>query len=96
MAGVSLITGGGSGIGRQTAISLGQAGDAVAVADIDEAAARRTVDAILGTGGIAAAYALDVADPAPAISDRSSARSTSPASSVSPISRTSPTRTGGG
>ncbi len=64
MAGVSLITGGGSGIGRQTAISLGQAGDAVAVADIDEAAARRTVDAILGTGGIAGAYALDVADPA--------------------------------
>ena len=64
MAGVSLITGGGSGIGRQTAISLGQAGDAVAVVDIDEAAARRTVDAILGTGGIAAAYGLDVADPA--------------------------------
>ena len=63
MAGVSLITGGGSGIGRQTAISLGQAGDAVAVADIDEAAAQRTVDAIVGIGGIAAAYALDVADP---------------------------------
>ena len=64
MAGVSLITGAGSGIGRQTAISLGQAGDAVAVADIDEAAARKTADAIVGTGGIAAAYALDVADPA--------------------------------
>ena len=64
MAGVSLITGGGSGIGRQTAISLGQAGDAVAVADMDEAAARKTADAILGTGGIAAAYALDVADAA--------------------------------
>ena len=64
MAGVSLITGGGSGIGRQTAVSLGQAGDAVAVADIDAGAARRTADAIVGTGGIAAAYALDVADPA--------------------------------
>ena len=64
MAGVSLITGGGSGIGRQTAISLGQAGDAVAVADIDDAAARKTADAITGTGGIAAAYALDVADAA--------------------------------
>ena len=64
MAGVSLITGGGSGIGRQTAISLGQAGDAVAVADIDADAAQRTADAIVGTGGIAAAYALDVADPA--------------------------------
>lgn len=64
MAGVSLITGAGSGIGRQTAISLGQAGDAVAVADIDEAAARKTADAIAGTGGIAAAYRLDVADAA--------------------------------
>ena len=32
MAGVALITGAGSGIGRQTAISLGQAGDAVAQA----------------------------------------------------------------
>ena len=64
MAGVSLITGGGSGIGRQTAISLGQAGDAVAVADIDGVAARKTADAITGTGGIAAAYALDVADSA--------------------------------
>ena len=64
MVGVSLITGAGSGIGRQTAVSLGQAGDAVAVADIDAAAARRTADAIVGTGGIAAAYELDVADPA--------------------------------
>ena len=64
MAGVSLITGGGSGIGRQTAISLGQAGDAVAVADIDAGAAGKTADAIVGTGGIAASYALDVADPA--------------------------------
>ncbi len=64
MVGVSLITGAGSGIGRQTAISLGQAGDAVAVADIDEAAARKTVDAIVGTGGIAVAYELDVADAA--------------------------------
>ena len=64
MAGVSLITGGGSGIGRQTAISLGQAGDAVAVADMDETAARKTADAILGTGGIAIPYALDVADSA--------------------------------
>ena len=64
MAGVALITGGGSGIGRQTAISLGQAGDAVAVADIDAGAARAVAGAIVGTGGIAAAYALDVADPA--------------------------------
>ena len=64
MAGVSLITGAGSGIGRQTAISLGQSGDAVAVADLDAAAAQRTADAIVGTGGLAAAYGLDVADPA--------------------------------
>ena len=50
MAGVALITGAGSGIGRQTAISLGQAGDAVAVADIDAEAAQKTADAIVGTG----------------------------------------------
>ena len=64
MADVSLITGAGSGIGRQTAISLGQSGDAVAVADLDASAAQRTADAIVGTGGLAAAYGLDVADPA--------------------------------
>lgn len=64
MVGVSLITGAGSGIGRQTAISLGQSGDAVAVADLDASAAQRTADAIVGTGGLAAAYGLDVADPA--------------------------------
>ncbi len=64
MAGVALITGAGSGIGRQTAISLGQAGDAVAVTDIDSDAARKTAEAIVGTGGIARPYALDVADPA--------------------------------
>ena len=64
MAGVSLITGAGSGIGRQTAVSLGQAGDAVAVTDIDAQAAQKTADAIVGTGGIAAAYALDVAESA--------------------------------
>ncbi len=62
MAGVALITGAGSGIGRQTAISLGQAGDAVAAADLDADAAQRTVAAITETGGIAAAYPLDVAD----------------------------------
>ncbi|MFQ5666763.1 MAG: SDR family NAD(P)-dependent oxidoreductase [Candidatus Binatia bacterium] len=57
---VAVITGGGSGIGRATAVRLAQEGAAVLVADLDEAGARETVARIEQAGGTAAAVRADV------------------------------------
>lgn len=59
---VALVTGGGGGIGRETALLLAGAGARVAVCDLDGGAARATADAIGEMGGTAWAGALDVAD----------------------------------
>jgi len=59
---VALITGGGSGIGRASAIRLTEEGAAVLLADIDEAKATETVS-LLPAGANAGVAALDVADP---------------------------------
>jgi NAD(P)-dependent dehydrogenase (short-subunit alcohol dehydrogenase family) len=61
---VCLITGAGSGIGRATARLFAAEGGRVAVADIDGAAAAETVRGIADEGGSAAAYHVDVTDPA--------------------------------
>ena len=63
---VCLITGGGSGIGRATALAFASEGASVAVADIDQGAAGETVDLIEASGfaGMAAAFTVDVTDPA--------------------------------
>ena len=61
---VALVTGGGSGIGRATAVMLAEEGAQVIVADIDVAAAEKVVAAIGQQGGKAEAAALDVADEA--------------------------------
>ncbi|HEX8167278.1 MAG TPA: SDR family NAD(P)-dependent oxidoreductase [Beijerinckiaceae bacterium] len=58
------VTGAGAGIGRATALAFARLGAAVAVTDIDEAAAAAVADEIGRAGGAAFAFALDVADEA--------------------------------
>ncbi|HVB82215.1 MAG TPA: SDR family oxidoreductase [Candidatus Binataceae bacterium] len=59
---VAVVTGGGSGIGRATAVRLAAEGAAVLTADLDEAGARETVGLIEKAGGRAAALRVDVTD----------------------------------
>jgi len=57
---VGLITGGGSGIGKATAVLFAGRGGAVVVADVKEAAATATADEIRRAGGRALAVRCDV------------------------------------
>jgi NAD(P)-dependent dehydrogenase (short-subunit alcohol dehydrogenase family) len=57
---VALITGGGSGIGRATALLFAREGAAVAVVDLDESRARAVEREIEGAGGQAIAVRCDV------------------------------------
>ncbi|HZO81835.1 MAG TPA: SDR family oxidoreductase [Candidatus Binataceae bacterium] len=59
---VAVVTGGGSGIGRATAVRLAAEGAAVMVADLDERSAHETVAMIEGGGGRAASVLADVTD----------------------------------
>ena len=57
------VTGAGSGIGRATAIEFARQGAELVVSDVDETSVRQTAATIAADGGVAHAYALDVADP---------------------------------
>ncbi len=57
---VAVVTGGGSGIGAAIATLFARQGAHVVVLDVDAAAARRTVDVIVASGGTGAARACDV------------------------------------
>ena len=58
----ALVTGGGSGIGRETALRLGAAGADVAVLDLDESGAQETVEGVRALGRSAAALIADISD----------------------------------
>lgn len=57
-----LVTGAGTGIGRETALNIAGDGGFVIVTDIDEAGGRETVETIEEAGGSAAFHDLDVTD----------------------------------
>ncbi|MGD9615095.1 MAG: glucose 1-dehydrogenase [Alphaproteobacteria bacterium] len=63
---VALVTGGGGGIGRATALAMVREGARIAVADFDEAAARETVTQINAAGGQAISLSGDVTSAAAA------------------------------
>ena len=59
---IAIVTGGGSGIGRSTAIELAKQGATVVIADRDEYGADKTCGSILQDGGEALIEVLDVTD----------------------------------
>jgi NAD(P)-dependent dehydrogenase (short-subunit alcohol dehydrogenase family) len=59
---VAFITGGGSGIGRSTALAFTKAGARVVVADVNETGGRETSDRIRQAGGDVLFISCDVAD----------------------------------
>jgi NAD(P)-dependent dehydrogenase (short-subunit alcohol dehydrogenase family) len=59
---VAVVTGGGSGIGRATAVLLAEEGANTIVADIDKTAAEAVVEEITNAGGKATGVEIDVSD----------------------------------
>src|SRR6266581_4962475 len=61
-AGVAVVTGAGSGIGRALAQQLAEAGSALALADIDESGLLQTSESLLTKGALVTTHVLDVAN----------------------------------
>jgi NAD(P)-dependent dehydrogenase (short-subunit alcohol dehydrogenase family) len=61
---VAIVTGGASGIGRETALALAAAGATVAVADLDDRGATAVAEQIVDGGGVAMSAPVDVSDEA--------------------------------
>jgi 3-oxoacyl-[acyl-carrier protein] reductase len=59
---IAIVTGGGRGIGRASALRLAADGHAVAVIDLTEESAAKTADQIAAEGGRSLAVAINVAD----------------------------------
>ncbi len=59
---VAIVTGGGRGIGRATALALARQGADVAVVDLDQSLVEETAQAVAQTGRRSLAIGLDVAD----------------------------------
>ncbi|MEV0031183.1 SDR family oxidoreductase [Nocardia sp. NPDC050793] len=59
-----VITGGGSGIGRETALAFARLGAEIVLSDINLDAAKQTAELIAAESGVAHAYRLDVSDEA--------------------------------
>jgi NAD(P)-dependent dehydrogenase (short-subunit alcohol dehydrogenase family) len=60
---VAIVTGAASGIGREVACKLAEAGARVVVSDIDENGGRHTLDRIISGGGQASFFRADVSKP---------------------------------
>ena len=63
----AIVTGGGRGIGRETALRLAEAGARLTIADMDEASAQSVADEIKAKGGSAIAVRTDVTRPEDAL-----------------------------
>ena len=57
-----VVTGAGSGIGRETALAFAGEGAELVVSDIDDATLKETVAQIVSAGGVAHPYVVDVSD----------------------------------